>query len=233
MLNNSIYESLYTSKKFSSELLLVYNFKRKGLYNDTDYINKRNEIISDLLEKGISENLEMFLEGIHILIEKKIISDEDISKIKTELCNNKKIYPVIIPQESKERIIEKIIVEEKTISDNQIFCFNCGNKIIKGSNFCSYCGTNFKISSPYIAKYNIVEKKDEEENIIFWLLIGFISSIISIFFLPPLFGILGIFCGYIAHKKGSETGGGLIVILSIICMVIGIFWGILAWNARL
>lgn len=60
---------------------------------------------------------------------------------------------------------------------------------------------------------------------LWWIIAGFISSIIAIFIFPPAFGIFGVICGIFAIKKGSSFGGGFIILLSLICMIIGFVYG--------
>lgn len=50
--------------------------------------------------------------------------------------------------------------------------------------------------------------------------IGWVSSIISIVFIPIFFGAVGIISGLI-HKKYEKKQGNYIVISSIICMLLG------------
>jgi hypothetical protein len=52
-----------------------------------------------------------------------------------------------------------------------------------------------------------------------------VSALISLLFLPPLFGIIAIACGvYILSKSvdgGQKQHGGFVIILGVICMIIG------------
>ena len=53
---------------------------------------------------------------------------------------------------------------------------------------------------------------------------GGICAIISLFIIPPLFGILGIVFGSIAWSKG-EIQGRNVVVVSVIAMIIGMVVG--------
>ena len=52
-----------------------------------------------------------------------------------------------------------------------------------------------------------------------------VCAIISLLFIPPLFGILGIYLGYRSKKQGQQTLGTVGIALSIVCMVLGMFIG--------
>jgi hypothetical protein len=58
-----------------------------------------------------------------------------------------------------------------------------------------------------------------------WIGLGIAAALISILFVPPLFGGLGIFFGYLARKNGSQTGGVVIMIVAGICLVFGMILG--------
>ena len=53
---------------------------------------------------------------------------------------------------------------------------------------------------------------------------GGICAIISLFIIPPLFGILGIVFGSIAWSKG-EIQGRNVVVVSVVAMIIGMVVG--------
>lgn len=57
-------------------------------------------------------------------------------------------------------------------------------------------------------------------------IIGIVSAVVSLLFVPPVFGMAGIILGVIALNKGEKTLGLIAVILSAIFMVIGIILGI-------
>ncbi|MCX7749825.1 MAG: hypothetical protein N2645_23495 [Clostridia bacterium] len=56
------------------------------------------------------------------------------------------------------------------------------------------------------------------------LTIGWVCAIVSTFFYPFVFGVVGVIMGIIATKYGSKKGLPLIV-TSIICMSIGLIFG--------
>lgn len=58
-------------------------------------------------------------------------------------------------------------------------------------------------------------------------IIGLISSIASLIFLPILFGPIAIVLGYIARKKGDKDFGLIVIIMGIVLMIVSIALGIL------
>lgn len=59
-----------------------------------------------------------------------------------------------------------------------------------------------------------------------WVIVAYICAALSLLFFPPLFGMLGIIFGSIAANKG-DTNGKTAAIVSGVCMVIGIFFGMI------
>lgn len=62
-----------------------------------------------------------------------------------------------------------------------------------------------------------------------FLIIGWISAIISLVRYPFIFGVLGVIMGILATKRGSRVGLGLIM-TSIILMAIGLIFGGVFFN---
>lgn len=62
-----------------------------------------------------------------------------------------------------------------------------------------------------------------------FLVIGWISAVISLVRFPFVFGVLGVVMGILATKKGSRAGLGLIM-SSIILMAIGLIFGGVFFN---
>ena len=66
-----------------------------------------------------------------------------------------------------------------------------------------------------------------------FITLGWLFAIIALFFLPPLFGVLGIIMGIIANKKGHR-GGIAIIAASILMYAVGNFtWSILSIFLRM
>ncbi len=54
-----------------------------------------------------------------------------------------------------------------------------------------------------------------------------VCAVISLFFFPPLFGIIGIYLGYKSKKQGNATLGTVGIALSVVLMILGMFFGAL------
>lgn len=61
-----------------------------------------------------------------------------------------------------------------------------------------------------------------------YLILGFATAIVSIFLLPPIFGIIAIYCGY-KLRKSDATLGLLLIIVALITMGIGMYFGALSF----
>lgn len=62
-----------------------------------------------------------------------------------------------------------------------------------------------------------------------FIILGWIFTVLSLFFLPILFGPAAIVMGALALARGAKTQGILIIILSIVFMVLGFLLGALAY----
>lgn len=66
-----------------------------------------------------------------------------------------------------------------------------------------------------------------------FIVLGFISAIVSLIIYPLFFGLLGVALGVLANKRGSRSGVSVIV-LSIILGGIGLFYsGVIRTQLRL
>ncbi|EUJ35196.1 hypothetical protein [Brochothrix campestris] len=61
----------------------------------------------------------------------------------------------------------------------------------------------------------------QSSNSRYFQMCGWAAAIISIFFLPIVFGVVGAICGFI-YSKTNQKQGRLIIIVSAICFVISI-----------
>lgn len=134
--------------------------------------------------------------------------------------------------------------------NKKVFCTKCGSENKIDSNFCFSCGNRlddnksgkhkdslgnshdeFDLNTLSKEKRNIPHEYVPEDlmtksDSTFWLPLGFVSAIVSIFFFPIPFGLFGAFCGYKGTKNGQEGGGAFIIILSLLCAAIGVIYGI-------
>lgn len=69
----------------------------------------------------------------------------------------------------------------------------------------------------------------ERKGKVFYLVIGWIAAVISLFRLPFVFGVLGVVMGILSTKGGSRAGLALII-TSIALMAIGLFFNGMFYN---
>lgn len=69
----------------------------------------------------------------------------------------------------------------------------------------------------------------EHKSNVFFLIIGWISAIVSLVRLPMLFGVLGVIMGILSTKNGSRAGLSLII-TSIALMAIGLIFNGVIYN---
>ena len=101
-------------------------------------------------------------------------------------------------------------MDEKTFAIR--YCEHCNEAINPDSDICLTCG-------------RFINKKIVNKNSNSNLFLGYIFAILSLFFIPILFGGLGIYLGNKVKKSGDESSGNTLITVSIILMIIGIIWG--------
>lgn len=72
-----------------------------------------------------------------------------------------------------------------------------------------------------------------DEHVLLFNVVGYISAFISLFFIPILFGAIGIVFGVLLTRRNSATNftqGMVLIIISVATMIIGILFGIAAWS---
>ncbi|MBL0386870.1 hypothetical protein JJB07_09415 [Tumebacillus sp. ITR2] len=63
-----------------------------------------------------------------------------------------------------------------------------------------------------------------------FVILGWIFAVVTLFFLPILFGPAAIVMGALAIPRGAKTQGILIILLAIVFMVISFILGALAFS---
>jgi len=105
-------------------------------------------------------------------------------------------------------------------------CPNCGAVIKADDKFCGECGTSFETERQTMRSEPLVRISKSEFP---YEIAGIVSAIISLLLLPPIFGIIAIYCGYKVYKEKSEGIGIGIMVVGVIFMVIGMIFGMLMW----
>ena len=94
------------------------------------------------------------------------------------------------------------------------YCQSCGAELAADSQFCESCGTE-------------VGSSDSSSDHTALKLIGGTSAVISLIFLPIIFGPLSMLCGFLVYSKGDEQTGKRLAIGGFACMCVGMFLGFL------
>lgn len=114
-----------------------------------------------------------------------------------------------------------------------MYCPKCGALNKENANFCVKCGlsisgagsSNNSAGEEYqkkIISTNLIN--GIKNNSILLLILGWMSAATSLFFIPIVFGLIGLSFGF-AERKVNSTQGNILIIGSIICGVFGIIFG--------
>lgn len=120
----------------------------------------------------------------------------------------------------------------------ELFCNMCGKPVQKMSKFCSSCGAsvaNTDSSRTELIKQgagetvNEVREKIEigKESGKIYLVFGWISTIISLIFIPVLFGAIAVIMGYLYRFK-DEKMGTILMIAGVAGGMLGVLIGMSA-----
>ena len=89
-------------------------------------------------------------------------------------------------------------------------CPKCKEEVAPIHGYCPQCATLLPTSKEPISR---------------WLYAGLISAIISVFFMPVVFGALGVLCGIITMKD-HKYAGLILITASLVCLSIGLLLGL-------
>lgn len=123
----------------------------------------------------------------------------------------------------------------KNRGGNGMFCSNCGSKIEEETNFCPFCGasqrqestgeagtTKMSTNSSMDELKAHIEKGKRTGNL--YKIVGWVSTVISLFFFPIIFGALAIIMGYL-YRDHNEKEGTIIIIAGVAFALTGFFLG--------
>jgi len=117
------------------------------------------------------------------------------------------------------------------LNDSVGFCSACGRTICaqcrmvqEGRTYCSNCFQQRFAGAPVMGI-----PVDQKKSATGFVVGSSICAAISVLLLPPLFGIAGIVLGYFAFRRNRKAGT-ICMIVSGVCMVVGIIFGILVWS---
>ena len=116
-----------------------------------------------------------------------------------------------------------------------MYCRKCGKEIADGSKYCQFCGTgqevNDVIGSETVKKnpeQALNEMKEQiahgQETGKLYLIIGWISMVVSLLFIPVMFGAIAVIMGYLYRDK-DEKMGTILMIAGVAGAILGVLLG--------
>lgn len=103
-----------------------------------------------------------------------------------------------------------------------MICPSCQREVEAAKTICPYCGR--PLPKEHIEKTQQQWMNRESKDYVVFIIGAIIGAIVSIFFLPPLFGGVGFWCGTRVKKTNQTLGSGL-MLLNVVCLVAGMIWG--------
>jgi hypothetical protein len=112
------------------------------------------------------------------------------------------------------------------------FCSKCGKENPPDALFCNACGAGLAGgTATQLIDQQVPAATTQKTDMTAVAIVGIVCAIISLLFLPPVFGIIAIVLGgYTLSKcpENQKTLGWITVILGAVFMVIGFFIGMLS-----
>lgn len=114
-----------------------------------------------------------------------------------------------------------------------MYCKKCGKKIADESEYCQFCGTSQGMNyDTEIEKKKpdqiFIEVKDHfskaKETGKLYLIIGWISMVVSLLFIPVAFGAIAVIMGYL-YRETDEKMGTILMIAGIAGAILGVLLG--------
>jgi len=69
------------------------------------------------------------------------------------------------------------------------------------------------------------EEKNKNNNVQLFIILGWISTALSVLFIPILFGAGGVIFGYLLRTKGQVQHGTIMIIAAVACAILGFLLG--------
>lgn len=121
-----------SSADFIINIEQLYQLCQKEIMTDAEYHLKKDKLIVGLSYRIIDETPEAFLASFIPLLDKGIVSTEDIQKIKTIIYKAQPLYITNINKEYR--------YEDLNNSNNQKqYCMYCGKQLPSNVNLCPIC----------------------------------------------------------------------------------------------
>lgn len=96
-----------------------------------------------------------------------------------------------------------------------VYCSTCGEEIRREAEVCTNCGVKNNAGS---GKETTIGKTG-------YIIMGVITALIALIFVPIVFGAISIFSGVQVYQRWDEKWGILIIILGGVCLAFGVIIG--------
>ncbi|MEQ6207088.1 zinc-ribbon domain-containing protein [Enterococcus mundtii] len=115
------------------------------------------------------------------------------------------------------------------------YCRKCGKEIIDESKYCQFCGalqeTDETTGADAVKKSTEQTINEMKEQIVhgqetgkLYLIIGWVSMIVSLVFIPIVFGAIAVIMGYLYREK-DEKMGTILMIAGVSGAIFGVLLG--------
>lgn len=121
------------------------------------------------------------------------------------------------------------------LGGKDMYCRKCGKEIADESKYCQFCGSSQETVE--VTGIEIVKKSAEQtlsemkEQIIhgqetgkLYLIIGWVSMVVSLVFIPVAFGAVAVIMGYLYRDK-DEKMGTVLMIAGVAGAILGVLLG--------
>lgn len=116
-----------------------------------------------------------------------------------------------------------------------MYCRKCGKEIADESNYCQFCGSSqetVEVNGIEIVKKSteqtLSEMKEQiahgQETGKLYLIIGWVSMVVSLVFVPVAFGAVAVIMGYLYRDK-DEKMGTVLMIAGVAGAILGVLLG--------
>lgn len=124
-----------------------------------------------------------------------------------------------------------------------MYCSKCGSEMEKSSRFCSSCGASQgnqdvrEVSQTSESFNNFVDEarfqpNERKKTGHIYVIIGWISMVISLLFIPILFGAIAVIMGYL-YRSYNQKHGTVLMIAGVAGTVLGVLIGMLVGMASM
>lgn len=105
-----------------------------------------------------------------------------------------------------------------------MICKHCGSENKPNATMCVQCGRPLDVTDDPRHTVKVLGKKTDMTTI--YAIFGFLCAGTAIFFFPPVFGGIGIWCGVMVKKQNIKLGM-TIFMLSVVFLIIGMIAGMM------